>query len=75
LEEDGELRHYRNYSIPYWLYYADALGKGSPILLVKTCKNDGVVLDPPGLALSGVEPAHTRQIESSEDDFEESGKV
>jgi hypothetical protein len=73
LEEDGELRHYRNYSIPYWLHYADALGKGSPILLVQTRKNDGIILDPPGLRLIGVEPAHVHQIESSEDDIEESG--
>jgi hypothetical protein len=74
LEEDGELRQYRNYSIPYWLHYADSLGEKSPVGIVQTCKKpDGTPPLPLELKLNDVTPAFTLQVESKEPDFDESG--
>ncbi|MEL6842113.1 MAG: COR domain-containing protein, partial [Bacteroidota bacterium] len=36
LQEAGEERRYENYSIRYWLHYAEKRGKGSPVILVQT---------------------------------------
>ena len=36
LMESGEERPYENYSLMYWLHYAQEKGKGSPALLVQT---------------------------------------
>jgi GTPase SAR1 family protein len=75
IEEDGEKREYRNYSIPYWLHYAKTLGKDSPIHLVQTFTGeDPVDRQPfPNTMSQELEPDSILQIESEADDWEDNG--
>jgi hypothetical protein len=73
IEEDGELRKYRNYSLPYWLHYAKVLGKDSPVILVQTHKAEGVDSLAYLEKINDSSPKTILRIESKWDDMEENG--
>ncbi|MCB0841239.1 MAG: hypothetical protein KDD99_31435, partial [Bacteroidetes bacterium] len=73
-EESGELRHYDNYPLSYWLSYAKALGKDSPIIIVQTkAGSDGKNAKALPDIKTGFQPLAFHAIESKIDDGYENG--
>lgn len=77
LEEMGEMRQYDNYSLEYWLHYAEKRGKGSPAILVQTKVQDDGIRDLPKIR-DNYDPKFLvgfEHIDSAFDDLHENGYV
>ncbi len=75
-QEHGEERRYRNYRLPYWLYYAIQQGNGSPVIIVQTKTGKHGVIDLPEIReafASRLPFLSFHHIESEDDDWEENG--
>lgn len=75
LEEGGELRHYDNYGVKYWLNYARTLGGNSPVIVVQTqSKADGKYQSQELHELEEENPdLHLLRIDSQPDSTQENG--
>ncbi|MEL7534606.1 MAG: COR domain-containing protein, partial [Bacteroidota bacterium] len=77
LLEAGEERRYENYSIRYWLHYAEKRGKGSPVILVQTKRDlpDHEVDTLPDIRKEYESDflLDIRQVDSKEKDIERNG--
>ena len=75
IEEAGKERKYENFRLPYWLHFAQLQGKGSPVLVVQTKRDEHGVAD-----VSYIRNAYDQkfvvgfiQIESSKGNIYENG--